>query len=109
MAGGRGPSGRLQPEPRVRHTLGWEMNAADREPLCTNIAPRGGRLQALLLAPPPVPHRSSQSVIPSAPPPGLRATPGLRPRERPAPPRPAAGGTQEESHATGPVYRYPWG
>jgi hypothetical protein len=50
---GEGPSGHLQPEIPVRHTFGWERNAADREPLCINIAPRGGRLQALLLAPPP--------------------------------------------------------
>jgi hypothetical protein len=48
-----GLSGNLQPEIPVRHTIGSEINATDREPLCINIAPRGGRLQALILAPPP--------------------------------------------------------
>jgi hypothetical protein len=56
---GEGPSGHLQPEIPVRHTIGSEINAADREPLYINIAPRGGRLQALILAPPPVSHGSS--------------------------------------------------
>jgi hypothetical protein len=54
-----GLSGNLQPEIPVRHTIGSEINATDREPLCINIAPHGGRLQALILAPPPLSHRLS--------------------------------------------------
>src|SRR5687768_10287684 len=56
-----------------------------------------------------VPFSLLLSFIPSAPPTCLRAAHGLLTRDRTAPPRPEGGDKQEESHATGPSYRSPWG
>jgi hypothetical protein len=55
----KGLSGNPQPELPVRHTLGSERNATDREPLWINVAPHGSVLQAPILALSPLSHRSS--------------------------------------------------